>query len=213
MGLLQHSDAARQWFSLVAPGYDAVVTPLFWPDWLQREAVERLDIDAADRVLDLGSGTGRTTEHLLRRAGAVHGLEASEEQLEIVAEKGELRDADLVRGDAHWLPYADETFDHVVSIGSILYWQEPGRVLSEACRVTKPGGTILVMGFNKRALSPWNPVRNVQVNVNAALFFRYDPAGATRLFREAGWAEVESAITGPGWSPDLQIVTTAKKPD
>lgn len=213
MGLLQHSDAARQWFSVLAPGYDALVAPLFWPDSLQREAIERLDIDPSDRVLDVGCGTGRTTEHLLRRAGAVQGLEGSREQLEIVAAKEELRDAGFVRGDAHWLPYADETFDHVVSIGSILYWQDPARVLREANRVTKPGGTILVMGFNRRSLSPWNPVRNVQASVNATLFHQHSPGEATRLFEEAGWTDVENAITGPGWSPDLQIITTARKPD
>lgn len=213
MGLLQHSDAARRWFSLLASGYDTVVAPLFWSDSVQREGLERLGLDGSDRVLDVGCGTGQTAEHLLRQAGAVHGLDQSGEQLEVVTGKEELRDADFVRGDAHRLPYLDETFDHVVSIGSILYWQKPEQVLREALRVTKPGGTILVMGFNKRALSPWNPTRNIQVSVNAALFHRYSPGEATRVFQEAGWTNVENGTTGPGWSPDLQIITTARKPD
>lgn len=211
MAVLQDRDAAGRWFEFLAPGYDAVVPSLFWPDSIQRAALERLELASTDRVLDVGCGTGETIGHLASNVGSVHGLDLSRSQLETALEKDERADA-FVRGDARQLPYADGTFDCVVSVGSILYWDEPLEALREAHRVTKPGGEILVCGFNRRPFSWWNPVRNVQDGVAATLFFRYDREAGTRLFRAAGWTDPDHEITGPAWSPGLVIATTARKP-
>lgn len=212
MGLLQHTDAARQWFAFIAPGYDTVVSELFWSDSLQREGIDHLELDFGDRVLDIGCGTGETISHLLPRASDVHGLDQSSHQLQTAADKDELDDVQFVRADGHRLPYADETFDCIVSVGSILYWTTPEDVLREAFRVTKPGGSILVMGFHRRSFSPWNVVQNTQDTINTTLFFCYDRDEATQLFQTAGWRDDHHLITGPEWSPDLVIATTAKKP-
>lgn len=211
MGLLQNNDAARHWFTFIAPGYDTVVSTLFWPDSLQREGIERLGIDSSDRILDIGCGTGETTRHLLSRASDVHELDQSVSQLQTATDKDELGDVRFVQADAHQLPYADETFDCTVSIGSVLYWAAPSDVLREAYRITKPGGSILVMGFHRRAFSAWNPVQNVQETINSTLFFRYSRDEATQLFRTAGWRDEDHTITGPEWSPTLVIATTARK--
>ena len=212
MGLLQNSGAARQWFTFFALGYDTVGSELFWPDSLQREGIERLGIDSADRILDIGCGTGETTRYLLPRAAEVHGLDQSALQLQTAADKDELGDVRFVQADAHRLPYADDTFDCIVSIGSILYWETPSNVLREAYRATKPGGSVLVMGFHRRAFSAWNPVQNIQETINSALFFHYDRDEATQMFRTAGWKNEDHTVTGPEWSPTLVIATTARKP-
>lgn len=213
MTLLADRDAARRWFEFLAPGYDAVVPSLFWSESLQMEGLDRLDVDDDDSVLDVGCGTGETSALLRERVATVHGLDQSRSQLETAASKDALADVALVRADAHRLPYGDGSFDHVVSIGSILYWTEPSAALREAYRVTRPGGSILVMGFNRRSLSLWNAPRNVQDAINAALFVRYDPAEGTRLFRDAGWERPVHEVTGPAWSPDLVVGTVARKPD
>ncbi|WP_306061224.1 class I SAM-dependent methyltransferase [Natronococcus wangiae] len=212
MGLLQDSDAARQWFAFVTPGYDTVVSALFWPDWLQQKGIEHLRIDSTDRILDIGCGTGETTRHLLAHVSDVHGLDQSVSQLQTTADKDELDDAQFVQADAHRLPYVDKTFDRIVSIGSILYWATPADVLREAYRVTKPGGSILVMGFHRLPFSAWNPVQNVQEMINSSLFFRYSRDEATQLFRIAEWRDEDHTITGPKWSPNLVIATIARKP-
>lgn len=208
MGTLQDREATERWFDLLAPGYDAVVPSVFWPESIQQAGLERLEFEADDRVLDVGCGTGETIGKLPSTVTA-HGVDLSDAQLETAA--GKDPDANLVRGDAVDLPYADEAFDRVVSIGSILYWSEPLEALREIHRVTKPGGEILVMGFNQRSFAWWNPVRNVQDAVTATLFFRYDPAEGTQLFREAGWRAIAHEVAGPAWSPALVIATTARK--
>lgn len=211
MRTLTNDNAGRQWFSLVAPAYDSLVSPLFWPEWLQQQGLEQLDIRSKDRILDIGCGTGKTIESIDGGKTATHGLDVSRPQLETASKKEQLHDVQFVQGDAHRLPYTDAVFDGVVSIGSILYWADPVEVLQEAYRVTDVGGQILVMGFNRRPPSMWNPVENVQNTINATLFFRYSPRDAKTLFKRAGWTNVENRITGPEWSPDLVISTTAEK--
>ncbi|ELY46650.1 class I SAM-dependent methyltransferase [Natronorubrum sulfidifaciens] len=210
MGTLQDHDATRRWFDLLAPGYDAVVPSLFWPESLQQAALDRIDLEPTDRVLDIGCGTGETIDQLRSDVSAVHGLDLSQPQLETAADKAELEDACFIRGDARTLPYADETFDCVVSVGSILYWSAPAETLREAHRVTKQGGEILVLGFNRRSLSWWNPVQNVQDGVAETLFFRYDREEGTELFLKAGWTDPTHEVTGPVWGPNLVIATTAR---
>lgn len=212
MGLLQRSDAANRWFSTIAPAYDTVVSATFWPNSLQREGVDRLDVGPDDRVLDVGCGTGETAKHFVSRAGSVHGVDLSPDQLSTALGKDELREASFAAADAASLPYVDDAFDHVTSVGSIMYWEDPGAVLRELRRVTHAGGSILVMGFNRRQGSVLNPFHTVQDAVNAVLFYRHGPEEATRLFREAGWRDVDHEITGPAWSPSLVIATTARNP-
>lgn len=213
MGYLTDAESGRRWFSLVAPTYDQVVSPVFWPERLQREGLDRLALEPDDRVLDIGCGTGETLAGIDDGGTPSHGLDVSRPQLETASKKSDLRTAQFVQGDAHRLPYVDGVFDAAVSVGSILYWSDPAAVLREARRVTTPGGRILVMGFNRRPPSMWNPVENVQNAINETFFFRYGPEEASALFRDAGWTSVENSITGPGWSPTLVISTTAKKPD
>jgi len=211
MGLLQRSDVARWWFSLFAPEYASFGSAVFWPESVQREWIDRLGIESGDCVLDIGCGTGGTIEHLSPASTEIHGLDQSVDQLKSAERVEELSTVDFLRANAHWLPYSDETFDCVVSVGSILYWADTEEVLREAFRVTKPGGRILVIGFNRRPMSLWNPIHNVQTATNEMLFFQYDADEATRLFREVGWQDVEHGITGPGWSANLIIATIACK--
>ncbi len=56
------------------------------------------------------------------------------------------RPAELVRGDAERLPFADESFDAVVSTWAIEHFHEPGRILLEAVRVLRPGALFLLVG-------------------------------------------------------------------
>lgn len=211
MGMLQRSDIANRWFSLIAPGYDSFVSATFWPDSLQREGLDLLDLDTGDRVLDVGCGTGETTRHLVPRTEDVHGVDLSPDQLGTARGKAALEDSNFVAADAQSLPYPDDHFDHVASVGSIMYWEDPGEVLREARRVTRPGGSILVMGFNRRRGSV-DPFRTVQDVVNSVLFYRHTPAEATQLFEAAGWTDVDNHVTGPSWSPSLVIATTARNP-
>jgi SAM-dependent methyltransferase len=53
-----------------------------------------------------------------------------------------------VRGDGVRLPFPEESFDCVMQIESLSHVGDPRRALSEATRVLKRGGTLLVLDFN-----------------------------------------------------------------
>ena len=99
-------------------------------------------------MLDAGAGTGFTTEGIVARVEArgVTMLDQSPHQLARTRAKPALADCPRVLGDAENLPFADDSFDRYVSAGSIEYWPDPQRGIAEAYRVTRAGGTALVIG-------------------------------------------------------------------
>lgn len=117
--------SARRWFTYLSSVYEPVVTTAFWPQSLQREILDVIDIDREDHVLDVGCGTGVTTELLGRRAGVVDVLDLSSPQLRRARRKQYDVPTRFARGDAEYLPYVNDTFDITVSVGAIPYFPNP----------------------------------------------------------------------------------------
>jgi SAM-dependent methyltransferase len=94
------------------------------------------------RVLDVAGGDGYW-------AGQARGRGAWAVALDLDA--GKLRRGSqltnrpgLVRGDALGLPFADGTFDRVMSICAIEHFDDGGRALDEIARVLRPGGELVM---------------------------------------------------------------------
>lgn len=99
------------------------------------------------RVLDLGAGVGRHALALARQGFAVAALDAAPEG---IAEINRIASAEGLALDARVglmtdLPFADETFDHVLSWNVIYHGDETvlRASIAEIARVLKPGGTFL----------------------------------------------------------------------
>ena len=205
MGVLENKARARLFYRYLSKVYDRV-NPFIWTDEMRTEALDLLDLDRDDRVLDVGCGTGFATEGLLGRVETVYGLDQSVHQMEKAFEKfgrhGRVR---FCRGDAERLPFADDAFDVVWSSGSIEYWPNPVDALEELRRVTRPGGQVLVVGPN-------NPRTSVMQRVADAIMLFYDEAEADRMFAEAGYEEFRHVTMGPSYSPEIAITTVAEVP-
>lgn len=118
--------------------------------WEQPEAevmafAENLPPGAA--VLDLGAGVGRHALALARQGFAVAALDAAPEG---IAELNRIATAEGLTIDARTgmmtaLPYADGSFDHVLSWNVIYHGDEEvlRATIAEIARVLKPGGTFL----------------------------------------------------------------------
>ena len=116
-------------------------------DWLAPRAGQRL--------LDVAGGTGDISFRFLDRAGSGHAtvLDLTEPMLiegRKRAEAAKMADSlDWIAGDAMALPFADSTFDvYTISFG-IRNVTRPQEALSEAFRVLKPGGRLMVLEFSQ----------------------------------------------------------------
>lgn len=107
----------------------------------------RLPIEPGTRVLDVACGAGQIAIPAARAGARVTGLDLAPNWIEQA--RGRASDAGLdVQfdvGDAEALPYADGSFDLVVSLIGAMFAPRPDVVASELLRVTRPGGRI-VMG-------------------------------------------------------------------
>ncbi len=117
-------------------------------------------ITADDRVLDAGCGVGGSTVWLAKNIGAsVVGINLSARQLEIAHQlataNGVAERTEFSVQSFSDMRFTDESFDVVWGLESICYAEDKKRFLSEAWRVLKPGGRVIVAdGFlNRQGLS------------------------------------------------------------
>lgn len=106
---------------------------------------------ASQLVLDLACGSGPMSRELSQPGRTVIGLDLSEEELALAAQRGP---GPWVRADALRLPFADESIDAVTSSIGLLVVQPLDRVVTEVARVLKPGGVLAAIAPALRPLAP-----------------------------------------------------------
>jgi len=131
-------------FDGVAERYDRTNTVLsFGLDRAWRRATrEALELSAGERVLDLGAGTGVSTEELARADVFAVGVDLSLGMLR--AGRRARPSVPLLAGDALALPFADATFDAVTASFTLRNLVDPDAGLRELLRVTRPGGRLVL---------------------------------------------------------------------
>lgn len=143
-------------------------------------------------ILEVGVGAGTDFLQFVRSGARAHGVDVTDEAVRNVrsrlAQAG-LSAVDLRRCNAEALPYPDGKFDLVYSWGVIHHAEHTWRCFSELVRVTRPGGTVKVMLYNRSSLHTWY------------LALRYAlPAGRLRAARD--WA-----LSHHQESPDTKAYT------
>lgn len=135
-------------FDGVAKRYDLTNTVLsFGQDRGWRRATRAaLGLRPGERVLDVGAGTGISTEELSRSGAFAVGADLSVGMLR--AGRHAQREVPLLAGDALRLPFADETFDAVTISFALRNVVDTAAALRELARVTRPGGRLVVCEFS-----------------------------------------------------------------
>jgi 2-polyprenyl-6-hydroxyphenyl methylase/3-demethylubiquinone-9 3-methyltransferase len=107
-------------------------------------------IRPADRVLELGCGYGRALEPLIGVADRVFGIDTSVDSLVMGAET--INRCSLAAMDAGDLGFVDSSFDIVFCIqnGISAFGIDRLRLIDEAIRVTKPGGSVAFSSYSHR---------------------------------------------------------------
>jgi sarcosine/dimethylglycine N-methyltransferase len=113
------------------------------------QLAELASITAADHVLDAGSGIGGTARFLAGRYGCrVSAIDLTAEYCEVARWLNELTGLDELisvrQGDVTALPFADATFDVVISQHVQMNVADKPRLYAEARRVLAPGGRLAI---------------------------------------------------------------------
>ena len=153
------------------------------------QALALLELKQGDRVLDVGCGHGRTVERaavMVGDDGLVVGIDASEEMLRMATrrckrliEAGRLR---LALADSASMPYPDESFDKIVTVHTLYFWDDPQRHLGELYRVLRPGGC-LVVGFHPKGAT-------ATTSFPESVYSFYDVEEVEALLRQVGLRDV-----------------------
>ncbi len=113
------------------------------------EFIERLDLKKGEKVLDVACGTGNLTIPSARKGAVVTGVDIAPNSLEQGrkwAEREGLK-CQFDEGDAEALPYADGSFDTVVTMFGAMFAPRPEMVARELTRVCRPGGRIAMANW------------------------------------------------------------------
>jgi SAM-dependent methyltransferase len=121
---------------------------------VEASLLARVPEHGIDRLLDIGTGTGRVLELLAPRIRQGIGVDASKAMLALA--RARLARAGLshcaVRlADMYRLPLPDASVDMVVMQMVLHYAEQPDSVIAEAARVLRPGGRMLVIDLMAHA--------------------------------------------------------------
>ncbi len=124
---------------------------------------ERVGVGSGCSVLDMACGSGLAVRHAGATGAQAYGIDASERLVDVA--RARMPDTDVRLGSMFELPWADETFDAVISINGI--WGGCEAALDEAFRVLRPGGRI--------GISFWGNGRPLDLRDCFKVFARHAP--------------------------------------
>lgn len=114
-----------------------------------------------DRILDVGCGTGRHIVELVKRGYQTIGVDISKEMLTIAKSNLRQSEQELIRADAAYLPLADNSFNHAISMYNVFLELSSGNQRLEALkqmeRVIKRKGYIIIDLPSIIMDSSWKP--------------------------------------------------------
>jgi SAM-dependent methyltransferase len=113
--------------------------------------IERLALTPGARVLDVACGSGNLSLPASRAGAVVTGLDIAPNLIETARRRAhdEGLEINFDEGDAEQLPYADASFDVVVTMFGAMFAPRPEQTAAELLRVCRPGGRI--------AMANWTP--------------------------------------------------------
>ncbi|UYM05891.1 class I SAM-dependent methyltransferase [Solicola gregarius] len=134
--------------------------PGIWHEnyWFRRHQVvyaALTDAVAGRRVLEAGCGEGYGASMLAEHAASVCALDYDAYTVEHVG--GSYPALDVVRANLVSLPFADASFDTVVSLQTVEHLWDQDAFVAECVRVLRPGGSLTLSTPNTLTFPPGNP--------------------------------------------------------
>lgn len=156
-------------------------------------ALDLWKIQENDRILDIGCGGGMTLKRMSEQAKQGHltgvdyssvSVQESKKLNETDVKSGKM---DIIEASVEAMPFADDTFDKIITVESFYFWPDPAENLKEVYRVLKKEGIFHLVadiygkeGLNERQLS----------NIKEYQLFNPTKEEFVELFKHAGFNEV-----------------------
>jgi len=152
-----------------------------------------VDIHPGQSVLDVAAGSGNAALAAARRGANVTATDFVPQLLRAAAQRAEVEGLhlDTQEADAQCLPFADGTFDVVLSTFGVMYAPDQSRAATELLRVCRPGGRI--------GLTAWTPDSVMAVTqATAGRYAPFPPVPGMRSPMEWGKESRVRELLGPG---------------
>lgn len=113
--------------------------------------VDRLNIEPGTKVLDVACGSGNLAIIAAKKGAEVTGIDIAENLIDAAKRRAAAEGLEIKfeQGDAEAMPYAEDSFDLVMTMFGAMFAPRPAVTASELVRVCKPGGRI--------AMANWTP--------------------------------------------------------
>lgn len=174
--------------------------------------VEFLGAGSDARILDCGCGYGFILRVLAETTGAeIVGLDPESDRIEHARDRiGDRDRVTYVVGDAQALPFADETFSHVVCSEVLEHLDDDRAAVGELHRVLEPGGVAAITVPSADYPFSWDPLNSVRERLTGTHFGGerpwsgiwyghkrlYRPDQLRQLLKESGFVvEAERSLT------------------
>ena len=132
-------------YKRVSGFYDLTFGQVFRPG--QKKLVSMMECTTADRVLEIGIGTGTSYKYYPTETH-VTGIDISPDMLEkakINIQKDNLKNKNVLLMNGEQLKFDDNSFDKVVGMYVVSVTQNPNLLINEMKRVCKPNGDIYLV--------------------------------------------------------------------
>lgn len=173
--------------------------------FITEQAYTQLSTTKGGTCLEIGFGNGYYLHQLLAFNTHVTGVDFSQDMVDIATniqkqriEEGKIT---LKCEDASHLSFKDNTFDQIVGVNTLYFWDNAVTVLNEIYRVLKPGGS-LVLGIRPKGAAA--PLKFTDYG-----FTLYTEKEAIDTLKKAGYKEVTFKTTPDGFLESM--ILTAKK--
>lgn len=164
----KHPQNVRAMFGRIAPNYDRMnrIMTLAQDRRWRKEVIRRAALPERGRLLDLGAGTGDLAMEALRQVPTAQVL-AADFTLPMmeVGRHGKPKSIRWCAADALTLPFADESFDAVVSGFLLRNVVDLERSLMEQYRVLKMGGKVVCLDTTQPQPNLFSPAIKFHLNV------------------------------------------------
>ncbi|HQU99889.1 MAG: class I SAM-dependent methyltransferase [Bacteroidia bacterium] len=133
-----------QWKSFAKIQLDSYNGSTISYDRLLRCFGNNLQQIAQKKLLEVGCGAGRFTEHLIKAGAYVHSVDLSEAVEVNYSNMQGAANYQVAQANVYNLPYAPQSFDVVMCLGVIQHTPNPEKTIEALWNMVKPGGLLVI---------------------------------------------------------------------